>query len=93
MQALQNLQERGKDDFDNNRLLRRIFKKRKIEEEAIEAEKNKIKNFALPLTDLTEREVGDIQQMKLNINNLHNTSKVAREKVLTGSILTKNVQS
>jgi hypothetical protein len=41
--------------------MRRMFKKRKMEEDAIEAEKNKVKNFGLPLADLAENEIVEIQ--------------------------------
>lgn len=62
-----------------------------MEEDELEAEKNKIKNFGLPLSDLTDREVKDIQEMKLNVNSVKANSKINREKVLSGSILHKNV--
>ena len=91
--ALIGLQERGRDDFDNNQLMRRLFKKRKMEEEAVEAEKNKVKNFGLALSDLTERDVSEIQHLKLNANSLKLNHKLSREKILTGSCLTKNVHT
>lgn len=46
-----------KNDFDINILMRKKFKKEKIELEEIDRKSKEVKNFALELEDLTEKEM------------------------------------
>lgn len=63
-ELIQYRMDNWKDDFDKNLMLRRKFREEKEEHRKKEEEEKKIKNFGIPLEDLTKSELDKLKNVQ-----------------------------
>ncbi|CAK64658.1 unnamed protein product (macronuclear) [Paramecium tetraurelia] len=88
--------ENWKDDFEKNLMLRRKLKEDKIKDAIIEEEKNRVKNFGLPMEDLTKSELvnmsvqinqREIKEVKFQESSSRKQQREKRQEIMSQSIL------
>ncbi|CAD8122872.1 unnamed protein product [Paramecium sonneborni] len=79
--------ENWKDDFEKNLMLRKKFREAKQQYAQIEAEQNKVKNFGLPMEELTKSELRDIKDLKFHESNSRKQQREKRQEIMNQSIL------